>query len=190
VSIIVVVKKNYYAAIAADTLQSDDSLMLRAHHVRNHEKIMSVGDNYLGLAGWAAAQDIMESVTRNHKEQLDFSDRSKIFETMRRLHSIIKSDYHIDTNEEKDQPVESSQLAMLIANPQGIFEVDSYRTVSEYERFWALGSGRTIALGAMQALYDRLDAAEDIARAGVEAACEFDDGCALPATAHTVKLQH
>ena len=131
----------------------------------------------------------MESLIRHHKEQLDFSDRAKIFETMRRLHSIIKSDYHIDTAEEKDQPVESSQLSMLIVNPQGIYEVDSYRTVSEYERFWALGSGRTLALGAMQALYDRLDSATDIARAGVEAACEFDDGCGLPATAYSVDLR-
>ena len=188
-SIIVVVKKNNQAIIAADTLQSDDSLLLRAHHVSNHEKIMAFGENYLGLAGWAAAQDIMESLIRHHKEKLDFGDRSKIFETMRKVHSIIKSDYHIDTAEEKDQPVESSQLSMLIANPQGIFEVDSYRTVSEYERFWALGSGRTLALGAMQALYDRLDSATEIARAGVEAACEFDDGCALPATAYTVELR-
>ena len=188
-SIIVIVKKNGQAAIAADTLQSDDSLLLRAHHVTNHEKIMPFADNYLGLAGWAASQDIMESVIRHHSEQLDFGDRGKIFETMRKLHSIIKSDYHIDTSEEKDQPVESSQLSMLVANPQGIFEVDSYRTVSEYERFWALGSGRCLALGAMQATYDRLDSALDIARAGIEAACEFDDGCGLPATTHTVKLR-
>ncbi|MBT8131259.1 MAG: MFS transporter [Gammaproteobacteria bacterium] len=189
-SIIVVVKKGGQAAIAADTLQSDDSLLLRAHHVSNHEKIMPCGDNYLGLAGWAAAQDIMESIIRHHPEQLDFSDRGKIFETMRRLHSIIKSDYHIDTNEEKDQPVESSQLSMLVANATGIFEVDSYRTVSEYQRFWALGSGRTLALGAMHAVYDQLDTAEAIACAGVEAACEFDDGCGLPLTVHTVALSN
>lgn len=150
---------------------------------------MPFGDNYLGLAGWAASQDIMESVIRHHPDKLDFSDRSKIFETMRELHSIIKSDYHIDTSEEKDQPVESSQLSMLIANPQGIFEVDSYRTVSEYERFWALGSGRTLALGAMQAVYERLDSAAEIAQAGIEAACEFDDGCGLPATTYTVGLR-
>ena len=108
---------------------------------------------------------------------------------MRGLHSIIKSDYHVDTSEEKYQPVESSQLSMLIANPQGIYEVDSYRTVSEYQRFFALGSGRTLALGAMQAVYDRVDSAAEIAMAGVEAACEFDDGCALPATSHTVELR-
>ncbi|MBT8131224.1 MAG: MFS transporter [Gammaproteobacteria bacterium] len=188
-SIIVVVRKGGQAAIAADTLQSDDSLMLRAHHVRNHKKIMQLDENYLGLAGWAASQDIMESVIRNHKAQLDFSDRSTIFETMRRLHSIIKTDYHVDTNEEKDQPVESSQLSMLVANPQGIFEVDSYRTVSEYEKFWALGSGRNIALGAMHTLYDRLDSAAEIASGGVDAACEFDDGCALPANVFTISLK-
>ncbi len=187
-SVIVVVRKGREAAIAADTLQSDDSLQLGAKYIVNHEKIMKIGDNYLGLAGWAAAQDIMESLIRNHGAQIDLADRGAIFETMRRLHSIIKTDYHIDTNEEKDQPVESSQLAMLVANPRGIFEVDSYRTVSEYARYWALGSGRTLALGALHVLYDRLDSAEEIANAAVAAACEFDDGCALPATSYSIGL--
>lgn len=189
-SIIVAVRKGGHAAIAADTLQSDDTLQLTSEYIANNEKIIAFGENYLGLAGWAAGQDIMESLIRNHAEQLDFSTRGAIFETMRRLHPVIKSDYHIDTSEEKDQPVESSQLSILIANPNGIFEVDSYRTVSEYARFWALGSGRTLALGAMHAVYEHLETAEAIARAGVEAACEFDDGCALPASLHTLSLRN
>lgn len=187
-SIIVVVRKGNEAAIAADTLQCDDSLQLTSRYVRNHEKIVRVGETLIGLAGWAASQDIFESLVRNHSDELRFGDRAEVFETTRRIHAILKADYHIDTQEEKDQPVESSQMSLLIANPHGLFEVDSYRTVSEYERFWALGSGRGLALGAMYTVYDRLDHAADIAEVGVEAACEFDDGCGLPATMHTVRL--
>ena len=187
-SIIVVVRKGGEVAIAADTAQTDGSVMLRAKYVRNNEKIVHFGDTCIGLAGWSAAQDIFESVVRNHADKLDFSSRAEIFETARNLHGLMKSDYHIDTQEEKDQPVESSQLSMLIANRHGIFEVDSYRTVSEYERFWALGSGRRFALGALYQCYDRYDTASEVARAGIEAACEFDDGCALPMTAHTISL--
>lgn len=188
-SIIVVVRKGDQAVIAADTQQSEDALKLSAKYVSNNEKIVRFGENYLGLAGWAAAQDIMESLIRNHSEQLDFSSRGAIFETMRRMHTTIKNDYHIDTSEEKDQPVESSQMALMVANPNGVFEVDSYRTVSEYSRFWALGSGKMLALGAMHAVYERFESAEDIAGAGIAAACEFDDGCSLPETRYTVRLR-
>ncbi len=187
-SVIVVVRKGGEVAIAADTAQTDGSVMLRAKYVRNSEKIVRFGDTYVGLAGWSAAQDIFESVVRNHADKLDFSSRAAIFETARNLHGLMKSDYHIDTQEEKDQPVESSQLSMLIANRHGIFEVDSYRTVSEYERFWALGSGRRFALGAMYQCYEQFDTASEIAGAGVAAACEFDDGCAPPVTTHRIAL--
>ncbi|NND61220.1 MAG: MFS transporter [Gammaproteobacteria bacterium] len=187
-SIIVVVRKHDKAVIAADTMQSDDSLQLRAPYVRNHEKIVRFNDTLVGLAGWAAAQDIFESVVRHHTDKLDFGSRAAIFETARNLHKLMKDDYHIDTQEEKDQPVESSQLAMLIANPGGIFEIDSYRTVSEYARFWALGSGRNLALGAMFSAYDQTDDAAAIARRGVEAACEFDDGCGMPMNLYEVPL--
>ncbi len=185
-SIIVVVKKGGRCVMAADTAQSDDSLMIRAPYVTNHEKIIRFGDNLLGLAGWSVAQDIMESVIRHHPGRLNFDSRAEIFETARNVHSLMKSDYYIDPQEEKDQPVESSQIQMLIANPFGIYELESYRSVAEYERFWALGSGRFVALGALYACYDRLADPEEIARIAVEAACEFDDGCALPMTVHTV----
>ena len=74
----------------------------------------------------------------------------------------------METQEDKEQPVESSQLDALIVGPAGIFEFESYRSVSEYARYWAIGSGKTLALGAMHAVYDLLGDPLDIARAGVE----------------------
>ena len=125
-SIIVVARKGGQAAIAADSMQSDDGLKLHAPYVSNHEKIIRFQETYIGLAGWAAGQDIFESIVREHSDKLDFSSRAAIFETARQLHGLMKNDYHIDTQEEKDQPVESSQLSMMIANAHGIFEIDSY----------------------------------------------------------------
>lgn len=188
-SVIAVARKSGEVAIAADTMQSDDGLQLHSRYIRNHEKIVRFADSYIGLAGWAAGQDIFESIVRQHPDKLDFAGRAAIFETARNLHSLMKSDYHIDTQEEKEQPVESSQLSMMIANPHGIFEIDSYRTVSEYQRFWALGSGSSLALGAMFAVYEHYQSAADIVRVGVEAACEFDDGCGLPLNLYSLSLQ-
>ncbi len=187
-SVIVVVRKNGRAVISADTLQSDSSMVLPAEYVKNHEKIVTFGDTFLGFAGWSASQEIMESVIRQHPDTLDFSGREALFETARKLHTLLKSDYFLDTQEDKDQPVESSQLSMLVAGPSGIFELESYRAVAEFTRFWAIGSGRGLALGAMHAVFDLHDDPLAIARAGVVAACQFDEGCGLPITERSVAL--
>ena len=64
----------------------------------------------------------------------------------------------------------------------------SLREVSEYAKFWAIGSGSEFALGAMHALYNRLDSAEEIAKAGVEAGSEFDSSSALPMSLKVIDL--
>lgn len=40
------------------------------------------------------------------------------------------------------------------------------REVFEFNRFWAIGSGREFALGAMYAVYENLESAEDITKVG------------------------
>ena len=62
------------------------------------------------------------------------------------------------------------------------------REVFEYNKFWAAGSGREFALGAMQSMYDKLDTAEAIARLGVEIGSTFDKNSALPMSVYTVPL--
>ncbi len=76
----------------------------------------------------------------------------------------------------------------LIVNANGIFEIESYRSVAEYTRYWVLGSGNKLALGALHALYDKEDNLLTLAEAAIKAACEFDDGCALPMTHELVEL--
>lgn len=179
-SVIVVVQKNGRVAIGADTAESDDDLVIGAGYIVNHSKLLEAGDAIIGLAGWSATQNIIESVVRGGKPELDFSSREAIFETSRKLHEVMKSDYFMDPQEEKEQPVESSQISALIASPAGIFELESYRSVAQYTRYWAIGSGKKLAIGAMFAVYDLLDEPQRIAEAGLRAACEFDDGCAAP----------
>jgi ATP-dependent protease HslVU (ClpYQ) peptidase subunit len=91
-------------------------------------------------------------------------------------------------DEKEDDPYESSQIDALIANPHGIFGMYSWREVEAYSRFWAIGSGRDHALGAMYAVYDNLSNAVEIARVGVGAGCEFDDGTGFPITSYQIAL--
>jgi ATP-dependent HslUV protease, peptidase subunit HslV len=78
---------------------------------------------------------------------------------------------------------------VLIANPNGLFGVYSYREVFEFDRFWAIGSGRAFALGAMHAVYGRSRSASEVARVGVAAGCEFDKNSAAPVRLHMIQLK-
>ncbi len=187
-SVIVVVRKGGTAVIGADTAECASGMLVRADYVVNHSKLLRAGDSWLGLAGWSAAQSIMESALKREDLGLAFTDRHSIFESARKLHEKLKSDYFIDTQEDKEQPVESSQVSGVIASQHGIFELESYRSVVEYARFWAIGSGDKLAIGAMHAVYDGCDDPVVIAETGLRAACAFDEGCALPFETRVVEL--
>ena len=188
-TVIVAVRKGARAVIAADSAQSDGSLVVPVHFYRDFTKLLRCGECWLGSSGWSATVDALESIIRSHDRELDWSSRRATFDSARRIHRLLKDDYFVETQEEKEQPVESSQLDALIVGPAGIFEFESYRSVSEYSRYWAIGSGKTLALGAMHAVYERLSDPMDIAVAGVEAACELDEGCRLPVEHRCVDLR-
>ena len=185
---IVVVKKNGLAAIAGDSLTTFGDMRLSSDYDVAHDKIMHCGDSHVGLAGSAAHQLVLENlIARNNKMKLH--NRHDIFESFRRMHPILKEECFLNPKEEEDDPYESSQITALIANTSGIFGVFSMREVFEYKKFWAVGSGREFALGAMQAVYDQDLSAEEIARIGVAAGVEFDINSASPISLYNVKLK-
>jgi ATP-dependent protease HslVU (ClpYQ) peptidase subunit len=182
---LVAVRKGGSIAIAADSLTTFGDLKLSAAYDRSPEKILRHGDNYIGLCGSAAHQLVFESLLRERKD-LDFSTKAAIFESLRKLHPALKEQHFLNPKEEEDDPYESSQISALVANARGIFGVYSMREVFEYTRFWAVGSGRDFALGAMLANYGRLKSAEAVAKSGVEAGTTFDKNSALPLTLYTL----
>lgn len=184
---IVVVKKAGMAVIAGDTLTTFGSTRLASVHDAAPEKLLKHGDSYFGIAGSAAHQLVLESLLVKHAD-FAFGSRADIYDSFRKLHPILKEEAFLNAKEEDDDPYESSQLTSLIANPSGIFGVYSMREVFEFDRFWAIGSGRDFALGAMYAVYNGKKSAEDIARIGVEAGAEYDTGTALPMNLAAVKL--
>lgn len=80
---------------------------------------------------------------------------------------------------------EETGLQALLANSYGIFPD---RSVLEFSRFYAFGSGLEFALGAMYRAYACGESAETTARARIEATAEFDDHTALPLEVRTVLL--
>ena len=184
---IVVVRKGDRAAIAADSLTTFGSTRLAPRYDRSPHKIVSYRDSFIGVAGSAAHQLVLENVLGRNPD-LDLHGKDAIYEAFRKLHPILKDEAFLNPKEEDDDPYESSQMTLMIANPAGIFAVYSMREVFEFDRFWAIGSGRDFALGAMFGAYGRAKSAATVARLGIEAGAEFDTGSALPLALHEVAL--
>jgi ATP-dependent HslUV protease, peptidase subunit HslV len=185
---IVVVKKNGKACIAADTLTGWGGLKQKDAYVANNSKILYIAENYFGLSGTLSHELVLSSYFANTKRRHSFKNKQDIFESWRKLHQILKDNYHLNPQDEKDDEYESSQIVSLLANPHGIFGIYPMRAVVEFTKFWAAGSGMEYALGALHSNYNRFDNVEDIARSAIEAAAEFDEGTELPITLHSVDL--
>lgn len=186
---IAVVRKAGYCAIAADTLTKWGSGKESAAYVANNDKIVQVGSTYLAASGSATFKVIMRDYFSTPKALARFTDPLTIFKTWQHFHGVLKERYFLVAGSDKDDSLESTRFDVLLANPHGIFGIGAHRTVQEYTKFYAIGSGTDLALGALFAAYEdpKLDALA-LARLGVQAAAEFDDATGLPVTAHRIKI--
>jgi len=188
-STIVVARKGNTACIAADTLTTFGDIRLDSVLDPNHSKIQRFGATAIGIVGAAAHTLVVERAFRDEEVAADFSDRDRTFETLLRLHPILKERYFLNPKEGEDEPYESSQIDAVFVNPNGIFGLYSLREVYEYSRYWAVGSGASYALGAMHAVWGRARTAREVARAGAEAGAAFDTASAMPLTFRSVRLK-
>ena len=186
---VTVVRKGGVAAIAADTLIKWGSAKESATYIANHDKILRVGESLVGVTGTATFTAILRDYFDHSSEEVRLDSPSQIFRAWNRLHGILKERYFLLPEEDKEDALESSRMDCLIANPHGIFGVAAHRTVQQFSKFYAYGSGSDYALGAMYSAFaDPQLSAEQIARHGIEAAAEFDDGTGLPVTSYSVQL--
>ena len=185
---LVVVRKGNMAAIAADSLTTFGDTRLSDSFDASSDKMVRYGDTVIALCGSAAHQLVYENLLSTAKD-LNFNSKSEIFETFRKLHAILKDQHYLNPKEEDEDAYESTHITALIANPTGIYGIYSMREVFEFKRFWAAGSGREYALGAMNALYEQLDSTEAIARIGVEAGATFDKNSSLPLQVVTIAMK-
>ena len=188
VSIVTVVKKNGYAAIASDSLASYGSLKMSTAYSRTNQKIVKVGHSYIGMVGYAVSMQVLEHVFKVIGDPPALATTGEIFDVFMSIHPRLKQDYFLVPRVDPGDAFEQSQMHALIANAHGIFSVGSMRTVTEHERFWASGSGIEYALGAMHAVYGATNDVVAIAEAGVRAAVEFDNGCGLPVVSYLIAL--
>ena len=187
-STIVVVKKNGKAVIAADTLIKYGDANESAEYTVGCSKLLEVGDSHLAFVGHASFGLVLNSYFSSLDDLPRFDSRESIYQAACAMHPTLKKSYYLNPNEDEDDVFESTQFDSLICNPSGIFGLYSLRFVQEYKKFYAFGSGYGFAMGAMRAAYPLLDSVEDIAKAGLEAAADFDDGTLGPFEMKTVQL--
>lgn len=178
---IAAVVKDEKIAIAADSLVRFGSHKESAGYTRSSHKIMSFGSNWIGTSGPAVFDNILSNYLGSSKKLPPLDSVDQIFKFWLKFHVSLKEKYFINPEEDEDDSFESSQMAMLLVNPKGLFGVSYDRRVVEYTRFWAIGSGAPYAMGAMFALYEQKTlSAEAIALGGVKAGAEFHSGSAPP----------
>ena len=189
-STIAVARTRGGTAIAADALTSFEGLRLPPDLDAAGEKVVRVGDAYVGIVGFTAHHLVIQDALERFEDP-DLTSRRGIFETFRALHPVLKEEYYLlpETDQEGD-PYESTQVSLLVASPGGIFGVYDMREVHEFTRFWAMGSGAGYALGAMHARWAEAEAGEldagALAAVGVEAGCRFDTASGPPVTVYEV----
>ena len=188
-STITVVKKGKEICIASETLTTFGTTKLNEEFVSNSHKILKWGNSYVGIVGMVTLNMVIADVIKNEKKEPDFSNIHSIYNYFSKLHVKLKDKYFLNTSEEDDDPVESSQIEIVIVNKYGFFGVHSLREVYPFEKFWAYGSGRRYALGAMNSVYDLKGFnAKKIATSGVQAGITFDDASGGTIVTKTVRL--
>ena len=191
---VVVVKRNGQVAIAADTLVTFGDTRL-SNRFEVNSKLFKVdttaGPSYVGIAGTVAHFPVLrKAMLALPKKELLLGSKDEVFDTFTKLHPILKETFFLQTKEDDNDPYESSQFSVVVANATGIYGLYSYREVFEFNEFWGIGSGRSFALGAMYVAWDKAKTAREIASIGVQAGCEFDKSSGGPIEMFSLKLKN
>ena len=187
-STLVMVEKDGVACMAAETLTSFGDRKQYAKYTVRPEKILRVGEAFLGTVGLVVTRGVLESVFAAGLPLPEIQSEIELFEYARKLHAKLKDEYFMNTGDASDDAYESTQMTLFLMNRFGLFGLYANRTVEQYRRFTAVGSGAEYALGAMYGAYELDAEPEDIARIGVEAGAEFDQASHGPITIKKIKL--
>jgi len=187
-TVITAVTKGNDIAIACDTQTSNGTLKYTADYKTNHNKLLTYGESVIAFSGTVAIKQIFEDLFAK-SAPAPLTTRHEIFHWILSQQDMLKNTYYLkpDVGNNKGQVAETNWISGLIANPHGIFSLGAYREVTEYSKFWAIGSGGNFALGAMEILYAQDLTASEIAEAGALTATKFNSGCGTPVYVKTMK---
>ena len=187
-SIAVAVRKDARIVLATDSQTNLGSERVPAANLSG-PKFMQIGEAYMAATGWTLYSNILADVLGRRRATPRLDDEANIFKFFMRLWEDLHARYNFvkDQADEADSPFGSLDSTFLVACARGIFGVASDLSVLRYERYFAIGSGAPVALGAVHALYESEHDAEAIARCATLAAIDHDVYCGHPIHLATVR---
>jgi ATP-dependent protease HslVU (ClpYQ) peptidase subunit len=187
-SVAVAVKTRDQIVIAADTKRTFGSGAVEVANFTDL-KIREVGSSYIATTGWGLYSNILDDYLATRK-RAKLTDQASIFSFFRQFWKDLHERYSFvsDQRPDDDSPFGDLDASFLIASPEGIFSVACDMSVTQFEQYYAIGSGAPYALGAIYALYKADGDALKIAERGVEAGMALDIYCGGKVTAFTVPV--
>lgn len=187
---IAVARKNGVAAIGADTLSTFAGTKLTPRLVRNHRKLVPCGEAVLAFTGSGPWGEILTEFLAEEENRVPLASAAEPFRWSRQLFEAARLEYRLAADNADTEPFENSHVQLLVASPAGTFGLHQDRSVDEYERFFAFGAGGLYALGAMCAVYDAAESAEEVVRVGLRCAAELQVYTGEPGEVRSVRLGH
>ena len=187
-SIAVAVRKNARIVLATDSQTNLGSERVPAANLSG-PKFMPIGDVYLAATGWTLYSNIFADLLARRRAVPRLDSETNIFKFFTGLWVDLHERYNFvkDQADDADSPFGSLDSTFLVVCARGIFGVASDLSVLRYERYFAIGSGAPVALGAVHALYESESDAEAIARNAAVAAIDHDVYCGHPVHVATVR---
>lgn len=176
-SIAVAVRTAEHIVLATDSKRTFGGGAVPAENLRD-VKLRRVGGAYVATTGWGVYTNILEDYLRGGRSPR-LTDSASIFAFFRNFWKALHQRYAFvnDQCSEADSPFGDLDASFLVAAETGIFYVACDMSVTEFDQYYAVGSGAGYALGAMHALYNARSDAERVARGAVAAASALDIYC-------------
>jgi ATP-dependent protease HslVU (ClpYQ) peptidase subunit len=176
-SICVAVKKNGKIAFGADTLVTFGDLKPSQGNVCE-SKFRKIGNVYLATTGWSLYDNIIDDMYAESKD-ISIESRSDVFSFFKKFWDKLHKDYSFVNDQcgDDDSPFGHLDSSFLVTTTNNIFYVSSNMSVTEFDKFHAIGSGCDFAIGAMYSVYEGESSVTQIAQTGIKAAIEHDVHC-------------
>jgi ATP-dependent HslUV protease subunit HslV len=176
-TVVVAVRKGERTVLAADSMTSFGNEKQPFENL-TVDKLRRVGASWIGHAGWGLYEQILDDLLTGRRAP-PLSDSRAVFRFFVRLWQAMKEHYPYvnEQSADKETPFADLDATFLVVNRRGIFMVASNLTVTQFQRYQAIGGGAPYALGALHARYDHEDDPVVLAREAIAAAVAFDVHC-------------
>jgi ATP-dependent protease HslVU (ClpYQ) peptidase subunit len=188
-SIAVAVKSQGKIVIASDTKRTFGSGAVPESNLKDI-KIRKVGSAYLATTGWGIYANILDDYLSSRR-RVTITDEKSIFSFFRVFWRDLHERYSFvsDQRHDDESPFGDLDASFLIISRNGIYCVACDMSVTEFDQYYAIGSGASYALGAMHAGYRGSADPERVARKGVEAAMALDIYCGGDVVSYAVNAR-